>query len=67
MPYSFNISSSSTEFYEVKKMYERLIKSGNAEKLYSNFYPSIVLNSTNFLKDYQDMLRHWLLPRLLTV
>ena len=53
--YSFNISSSSTEFCEVKKMYERLIKSGNAEKFYSNFYPSIVLNST---KVFEGLSRH---------
>ena len=55
MSYSFNISSSSTEFCEVKKMYERLIKSGNAEKFYSNFYPSIVLNST---KGFEGLSRH---------
>jgi hypothetical protein len=53
--YSFNISNASTEFSEIKKMYERLIKSWNAEKVYSNFYPSIVLNST---KVFEGLSRH---------
>ena len=55
MSYSFNISSSSTEFCEVKKIYERLIKSGNAEKFHSNFYPSIVLNS---MKVFEGLSSH---------
>lgn len=53
--YSFNISNESIEFCEIKKMYERLIKSGNAEKFYSNSYPSIVLNSTRV---FEELSRH---------
>ena len=53
--YSFNISSASTEFCEIKNMYKRLIESGNAEKFYSNFYPSLVLNST---KVFEGLSRH---------
>ena len=55
MSYSFNISSSSMEFCEVKKIYERLIKCGNAEKFYSHFYPSIVLNS---MKVFEGLSSH---------
>ncbi len=44
--YSFSGSNLTTEIVEIKKMYQGLTKSWNAEKFYSSFYASVVLNST---------------------
>lgn len=55
MLYFFNISSLLMEFCEVKKMYECLIKFGDVEKFYFNFYLSIVLN---LMKVFEGLLRY---------
>ena len=53
--YSFELNDSATEFLEIQKLCKCLMKSGNAEKFYSNFYASVVLNST---KTYNGLSRH---------
>ena len=48
--YQFNINEESTEFAEIQRLYQGLIKKGNAEKLYAKYYAEIALNSTKYFE-----------------
>ena len=49
--YQFEMDEESTEFTEIKAMYESLSKNGDAEKFYSKYYGSVALHATQCFKN----------------
>ena len=57
MVYSFtNLDEESTEFVELQKIYQQLMKKKNQEQLYANFYSTVQFNSCRKTKLNLQML-----------
>jgi hypothetical protein len=48
--YQFEIKEESKEFAELQRIYDGLIKNGDAEKFYSKYYAVIALNATKYFE-----------------
>lgn len=48
--FRFELEEGSQEFSLLKTIYESLVKKGDAEKFYSNFYGNVAANATRYFK-----------------